>query len=60
MVVAPGLHKEKAAVSDDAPVHLNGDNNVVWKTSIKPQATESFLLHYSVETPRDSAPVVFH
>ena len=51
-LVSPVVPRDKD-VTPDSPVLMNSSGNIVWKSWVKAGATESFLLHYTIERPAD-------
>ena len=50
--MSPVVPKDKD-VTPDSNILMNAMGNVVWKSWVKAGATESFLLHYTIERPAD-------
>ena len=50
--MSPVVPKDKD-VTPDSNIFMNAMGNVVWKSWVKAGATESFLLHYTIERPAD-------
>ena len=51
-LVSPVVPKDKG-VTPDCNISINESGNIVWRSLVEAGATESFLLHYTIERPVD-------